>query len=310
MNVISVVGVIIMLIHESGIACPKIWEQWCTELESCGIVLRVHLKAGIICDEHLNGYKFIVSRLLQTRILSKWGDISLLQTELQCAKEVFDTYRRCQFVSYCSGTCLPTISPRQLPLLNRTRLAMLRQPEYNLSPTQTRHLMLALKHHFKTDIQNIVCWKQAFTFHHQWLILSRQHFQMIWKQQKDIMSTIQYLHDQTECNWSPDEYGIATSLFVAGTRLNQLEEMNNNIDWEYTTHVLVKNSHAQHPLEWNNLLSTQVYLSENGTSVEAGLKAALYQSKNNHCWFFRKVIPSTIYDEHSILQFLINEIWI
>lgn len=299
---------VLMLIHETGMACTRIWEAWVARMEPEGVVLRVHLKAGVACDARLPGYGFVKPRLLTTRIHATWGTSHLLAAELESMHELLQLYPGVESVALCSGTCVPLLSRLEqwTPL---TQLALLRPSHSNLGSRRRAQLRHALKAYPGADTIDVKKLLAAFTFHHQWLTLSRSHIEQLVSQWHGILFPLfRYLNEHTECNWSPDEYGVGTGLFYTAPDMHELCEQ--QIEWCYTTAVLVKHERAQHPIEWTNCRDESVYTDHTGAQVRCTLYEALKQAKHSGIThFFRKVLPLNASHETELLQFLQQHIW-
>ncbi|KIY92548.1 hypothetical protein MNEG_15415 [Monoraphidium neglectum] len=101
----AALGVLVML-HEAGWPNWMVWARW-EELHEGRVVVLVHMKAGVEVDPAMPGAAAILERLLDTRVESRWGCLSLTEAILDCSCEVLARCPAVQHVAVCSGHDVP-----------------------------------------------------------------------------------------------------------------------------------------------------------------------------------------------------------
>ncbi|WIA30500.1 hypothetical protein OEZ86_000584 [Tetradesmus obliquus] len=294
----------LMMLHSAGWPNAELWEQWQQQHEPGEVTMMVHLKAGVDPASVRTGREAIASRKLATSVEANWGDISLVEAQLDSMGELL---RRCPHVTHiglASGHDLPLQLIRPGLLLPGVSMF----GAYQFPEVETRTLKVAaldaLVDDLEMDLTEAQDWAQALTFHHQWMVLAREHAAALVLLTKEIGVVGRAIHkacNSVKAGMAPDEFILLTALRAHGcVRSVQRVELKPGMRYppgtllnSYPTLVLFPAESSPHPVLWTDMDSKTECQVERHTGQQyfkrMSLRECLKVSVDRCAIFFRKV---------------------
>ncbi|WIA10483.1 hypothetical protein OEZ85_010673 [Tetradesmus obliquus] len=207
-----------MLAHDKGVAHAAAWQAWEASHEGRAVVL-VHLKAGVDLAPSAAGNEWLASgRQLHTRVASQWGDISLTQAVLGSAAEMLRRCPRLQHIAVVSGQDVPVAA---LPLPLPPGVSVIGCFQFGREYDAAARCVAAgvLTQQLGMGGAEAGAWGDSLTFHHTWLVLSRQLLLALLSKQGDIMAVgaaLQPRFMQRDAAVAADEYLLVTAAVRYG----------------------------------------------------------------------------------------------
>eukprot|EP00882_Tetradesmus_deserticola_P026723 GHRQ01029510.1.p7 GENE.GHRQ01029510.1~~GHRQ01029510.1.p7 ORF type:complete len:104 (+),score=50.12 GHRQ01029510.1:258-569(+) len=97
----------LMMLHGAGWPNHELWEQWQQQHEPGEVTLMVHLKAGVAAASVKAGREFVSARKLATSVEASWGDISLVEAQLDSMAELLQRCPHVTHIGLASGHDIP-----------------------------------------------------------------------------------------------------------------------------------------------------------------------------------------------------------
>ncbi|KAF6259584.1 hypothetical protein COO60DRAFT_995842 [Scenedesmus sp. NREL 46B-D3] len=294
----------LMMLHGAGWPNHELWEQWQQQHEPGEVTMMVHLKAGVDAASVKTGGESIAARKLATSVEASWGDISLVEAQLDSMAELL---RRCPNVTHiglASGHDIPVQVLR--PGLLMPGVSMF--GAYQFPDVETRTLKVAaldlLVDDLEMDMAEAQRWAQALNFHHQWMVLAREHAAALVLLTKEIGVVGRAMHkacNSVKAGMAPDEFILLTALRAHGyARSVQRVELKPGMRYppgtllnSYPTLVLFPAESSPHPVLWTDLHTKTECQVERHTGQQyfkrMSLRECLKVSVDRCAIFFRKV---------------------
>ena len=255
-----------MLVHDTGIAHPEIWQEFLDQ-QGQDVALCVH------CDARhpLALYKsmpLVKDHMLLTRVKVHWGQLSVVDATIQSLKEVLAKHKRAQHVLFCSGSDIPLRLLGQLRYVKKDTTLFTRQ----FSAKQDAQFIAQTRQEAPKGTVLDTQILAAVTFHHQWLMLCRDHASLLVQHCAAMLQQfrhVQQLLEHAGHRLAPDEWCIVTAikLYAAGRA---------KLDSSHQVCIVYVPDGKDHPHQFTNLLRQD-------STTQPGVKRSL-AGVIQECW--------------------------
>eukprot|EP00775_Hariotina_reticulata_P002308 gene2308-2616_t len=293
-----------------GVPSAALWEQW--EVAHGGkVVVLVHLKQSVKLSKMLPGGDWICQRLLSTRVESQWGDVSLTAAIMTAASDMLRSCPALQHLALASGQDVP-VAALQLPLPPGVSLFGRFQFGAVYDAAASRVAAAQLQHELDMGAAEAAAWGEALTFHHTWMVLSRQLVLALLSREAEVLRVGRVLHRrfmQPDAAVAADEFLLVTAAVRAGnahthqqphqqqTKSQRLTQAQSQPGYGVLldccpTLALFHPTETRHPHCWHNFteqLECDVHTQQQEQDNKMTLLQALALAKPNEALFFRKV---------------------
>eukprot|EP00775_Hariotina_reticulata_P002315 gene2315-2623_t len=295
---------VLFMLHGSGWPNHALWECWQSQHPPGEVAMLVHMKAGVVVGSAMPGADVIQRRKLRTSIKAEWGDISLVQAQLDSLAEVLHRCPAVTHIALASGHDIPV----QLlePGLLLPGVSMF--GSYQFDDKAARNLKVAAVDELVSEAdmseEEAQGWGRALVFHHQWMLLAREHAAALVSMSRDIMAVGRVIHracESVRAGMAPDEFILITALRANGfVRSIQRVEVKPGMSYppgcllnSYPTLVLFPEESSPHPVLWTNFEESISCQVEKHTGepyfMQLSLEKCLGICQERCAVFFRKV---------------------
>jgi hypothetical protein len=243
-------------------------------------------------------------RRLCVSVAAEWGDVSLVQAQLQALEEMLRRCPSARHLAICSGHDIPVqlASPALLPA------GASLFGSYQFGPEENATLREAAEEELLDDggfsAEDARRWSRALTFHHQWLVLSREHAALLCGMRPLLLKAAKALHKAccaVRAGMAPDEFALITALRFTGlARSVQRVQLTRGLRYKpgdllncYPTLVLFPAAASPHPTTWAAPDERQTVQVEKGGvgkyAKYVTLNDCLHLARARGALFFRKV---------------------
>ncbi|KAF8068441.1 PU1 [Scenedesmus sp. PABB004] len=315
---------VLVMTHGAGWPNHAAWERWQAVHPPGEVALMVHMKAGVEVAPDTPGAAAIARSRLATSINAGWGDISLVSAQLESMAEILARCPNVEHIALASGHDIPlqTLTPGLL--LPGVSLF----GSYQFPEREGRALKVAALEQLESDTglagAEAQEWARALTFHHQWMVLCRDHAAALVALATEISVIGRVIHracNSVSAGMAPDEFILITALRAAGcVRAITRVEVRRGMDYppgsllnSYPTLVLFPAVTSPHPVTWTNtdeMVQCQVEKVHTGEQYFKlySLRECLRTSVERCALFFRKVDIRDPEQQAALLGML-EELW-
>jgi hypothetical protein len=243
-------------------------------------------------------------RRLCASVQAEWGDVSLVRAQLQALEELLLRCPSARHVAVCSGHDIPVqlVTPALFPT-GATLFG-----SYLFGAEEHTTLRLAAEEEMLADggfsAEEARRWSRALTFHHQWMVLSREHALVLCGMKAELLKAAKVLHRAccaVRAGMAPDEFALVTALRFSGlARSVQRVQLTRGLRYKpgdllncYPTLVLFPAVVSPHPTTWTAPDERQTVQVEKGGvgkyAKTITLNDCLHLCGARGAVFFRKV---------------------